>query len=225
MSLRLARVLLPALCAGLVLTACFDKAEEDDDDSSSDGGGGGWMGDDGGTTGSTGSGGGGGGGSSSGDADGDGLTDAEEADLGTDPGDPDSDGDGVDDGDEVAAGTSPTNPYSHEYAEGGYNVGDCAEPPDADSPSGANNGYAATWDEGDVVANSTLVDQHGQDVDLYSFCGQHIMIAFGAMWCGPCQELASDVQDLQDDYGPDGFQAIEILIEDTSGSSLDSGDL
>ena len=41
------------------------------------------------------------------DADGDGLTDAEEADIGTDPADADTDDDGVNDGDEVAAGTDP----------------------------------------------------------------------------------------------------------------------
>ena len=43
------------------------------------------------------------------DTDGDGLTDSEEAALGTDPNNPDSDGDGINDGDEVAAGTDPTN--------------------------------------------------------------------------------------------------------------------
>jgi len=42
------------------------------------------------------------------DKDGDGLSDKEEADLGTDPEDADTDGDGVDDGQEVADGTDPT---------------------------------------------------------------------------------------------------------------------
>jgi len=51
------------------------------------------------------------------DSDGDGLTDAEEADLGTDPDNPDTDADGLDDGDEVflAAGgfcPDPLNPDS-----------------------------------------------------------------------------------------------------------------
>ena len=41
------------------------------------------------------------------DADGDGLDDADEQDLGTDPGAFDTDGDGAGDGDEVAAGTDP----------------------------------------------------------------------------------------------------------------------
>lgn len=41
------------------------------------------------------------------DSDGDGLSDAAEDTLGTDPGEPDSDGDGVNDGAEVLAGTDP----------------------------------------------------------------------------------------------------------------------
>nr|WP_231123975.1 hypothetical protein [Nocardioides sambongensis] len=44
------------------------------------------------------------------DNDDDGLTNDEEADLGTKPGNPDTDGDGLDDGDEVEAGTDPLNP-------------------------------------------------------------------------------------------------------------------
>jgi large repetitive protein len=46
------------------------------------------------------------------DCDNDGLTNAEELALGTDPFNPDSDGDGVLDGTEVADGTNPSNPCS-----------------------------------------------------------------------------------------------------------------
>ena len=42
------------------------------------------------------------------DSDGDGLTNGEEKDLGTDPKSADSDGDGIADGDEVAEGTAAT---------------------------------------------------------------------------------------------------------------------
>lgn len=159
------------------------------------------------------------------DSDGDGLTDQEEAELGTDPNDVDTDGDGQEDGAEVEAGTSPTNPYSLTYEYGDYNVGNCTELPEASDPSGPNNDYANTWANGDVAANFTLVDQYGQDVSLYSFCGQHIMIAFGAAWCGPCKDLADEVQAVQDEYGPEGFQAIEILIEDAGGNPPDQQDL
>lgn len=47
-----------------------------------------------------------------GDSDGDGLSDEEEADLGTDPNNPDTDGDGVTDGAEVDCGSDPLDPDS-----------------------------------------------------------------------------------------------------------------
>ncbi|MEN9744019.1 MAG: hypothetical protein RLZZ65_1824, partial [Bacteroidota bacterium] len=50
------------------------------------------------------------------DCDNDGLTNAEELALGTDPFNPDSDGDGVLDGTEVADGTNPANPCSLVFA-------------------------------------------------------------------------------------------------------------
>ena len=53
-----------------------------------------------------------GGGDATVDSDGDGLTDAEEMDLGTDPNDPDSDGDGLNDGYEIDIGTDPNDPDS-----------------------------------------------------------------------------------------------------------------
>lgn len=46
------------------------------------------------------------------DADGDGLTDAEEEALGTDPNNPDTDGDGFLDGEEVDCGSDPLDPDS-----------------------------------------------------------------------------------------------------------------
>ena len=34
--------------------------------------------------------------------------------------------------------------------------------------------------------NFTLVDQHGNDVSLYDFYKQPIVLDFSVMWCGPC---------------------------------------
>lgn len=47
------------------------------------------------------------------DSDEDGLSDDEEAELGTDPNNPDTDGDGVNDGDEVDCGTDPLDPNDY----------------------------------------------------------------------------------------------------------------
>ncbi|MFT5679245.1 MAG: hypothetical protein ACI8RZ_000149 [Myxococcota bacterium] len=115
------------------------------------------------------------------DSDGDGLTNAEEEAFGTDPSNADSDGDGYDDGEEVNThNTNPAYAYSHPYT-GDYNVGWCETPPAPTGPSGSGQ-YGASYQAGDVAENFTLTDQHGEQVDLYSFCGQYIMIAFGAFW-------------------------------------------
>lgn len=65
------------------------------------------------------------------DSDGDGLSDSEEAVLGTDPRNPDSDGDGVSDGDEVAAGTDPLDDTSL-TPNGGPNTGVGSQAADGD---------------------------------------------------------------------------------------------
>ena len=67
------------------------------------------------------------------DSDGDGLTNSQEADLGTDPDNPDSDGDGITDGDEVDLGIDP---LSKDSDGDGYSDGDevneGSDPGDAD---------------------------------------------------------------------------------------------
>ncbi len=127
------------------------------------------------------------------DGDGDGLTDAEEAALGTDPNDPDSDDDGFDDGSEILGGTNPLYAHSHPYA-GGYNVGYCEIPPEPTGPSGTVSGMFepddtpaeyfewSVYEVGDVVDNFEWRDQHGEQVSLYSFCGHYVMMMFGTFW-------------------------------------------
>ena len=118
------------------------------------------------------------------DTDGDGLDDGAEVDAGTDPLAADSDDDGYLDGEEVEAGTNPLYYYSHPYT-GGYHVGNCTEDPVPTGPTGTGTYDSYTWSyyqEGDVAENFTLVDQYGEEVDLWSFCGNNVMIVFGAFW-------------------------------------------
>jgi thiol-disulfide isomerase/thioredoxin len=166
------------------------------------------------------------------DSDGDGLTDSEEADLGTDPDAEDSDGDGYLDPQEVEDGTNPLYEFSHLYPEGGYNVGTCPAAPAPTGPTGTAEveyqGQTYTWTnyaKGDVADNFTLMDQYGQEVSLYSFCGQYVMFSLGASWCPPCQDLAAEIQGIQDTYGEMGFQAIEILYQDKRYNEPDDEDL
>ena len=78
------------------------------------------------------------------DSDGDGLTDAQEEELGTDPGNPDTDGGGVNDGEEVSNDdwrqTDPLNPYDDRedrVAEAEWSYGDAGN--GLDSSAGATS--------------------------------------------------------------------------------------
>jgi peroxiredoxin len=183
------------LLTGLALPACGDDKDDDDDDDDD-----------------------------AVDSDGDGLSDSEEADLGSDPESVDSDGDGQDDGVEVEQGTIPTNAYSRLYA-GGYNVNVCDVTPEPTSATGPNNDYANTWAAGDIIENFQLMDQNGELVDLYSFCGNYVLIAIGAMWCPPCKEMAAEAQAHQDEFGEGNFQMLEVLIENNSSQPPSNDDL
>jgi len=147
---------------------------------------------------------------------------ADDADGGSSDDDADDDGDGFTNGEESAAGTNPAYEYSHPYT-GGYNVGFCDSPPvttgATDTASIVYEGTTYEWPTlalGDVPPNLTYMDQHGEMVDLYSFCDKHVMILISAGWCGPCRSLAAEVQAIQDTYRDQNVQIIEMITGDNS---------
>ena len=105
------------------------------------------------------------------DSDGDGLSDAEEEDLGTDPDNPDTDGDGYDDGEEVDANTDPNNAGDHPY-QGGWPIGDCRH---SITPTGNNR-------PGDIAQQFALLDQYGDTVRLHDFCDKEVVLIGAAFW-------------------------------------------
>jgi len=75
---------------------------------------------------------------------------------------------------------------------------------------------------GDVPENMTLTDQHGEEVDLYSFCGKHVMVVVSAGWCGPCRSFAGSAQEIQDTYRDDNLQMLTLITNsNTQGAAPD----
>ena len=120
------------------------------------------------------------------DSDGDGLTDAEEFELNSDPNSDDSDGDGYLDIWEVNEGTDPTDEDSKIYA------GNWPYNPDKDSYGAPTSAADASTADGSQLLRMQLMDQWGDMVDLYDFAGQgkYVAVDISAIWCPPCNDIA-----------------------------------
>lgn len=135
------------------------------------------------------------------DTDGDGLEDGEEVELGTDATLADSDGDGVSDGDEVEADSDPTNQWSW--------PGDGVWPDFSGNMPAPGTGYAMDA----VFPEMTGADRNGNSVSLSNFYGSVILLDFSAGWCGPCQVVARDAENMWNEHRDEGFVIIHAMTD------------
>jgi len=85
------------------------------------------------------------------------------------------------------------------------------------------------WEEcsqnaGDHPCNFTLVDQEGNDVSLYDFYEQPIVLDFSVMWCGPCMNAASEIDQVVEKYASANLEYLTVLIETALGEPATSDD-
>jgi thiol-disulfide isomerase/thioredoxin len=164
------------------------------------------------------------------DNDGDGLTNAEEAEFGTDLNVADTDGDGLGDLEEYEAGTDGTNPdtdadgYSdyHELLEGKdptdpesrIYIGNWPYNPDKDAIVGAD--LSTTIAQGDVIGRLVGPDQFADNVDLYDFAyqGKYILVDVSTGWCSYCMELSKFLTRQDSIFDGYGWDALVDYIED-----------
>jgi len=118
------------------------------------------------------------------DDDGDGLTNAEEQQIGTDPAKIDTDGDTYTDYDEVYEGTDPLDENNRIYI--GY------WPYNAQKNAIVDPGWDSPPANGTIIPQYQAVDQFGDTVDLYDFAaaGVPIVLDVATWFCEPCKALA-----------------------------------
>ncbi len=73
------------------------------------------------------------------------------------------------------------------------------------------------FSDGQVVPDLRLMDQHGDEVSLWQFYGMVVALDFSTIWCGPCQKLADEVDEVQESYESQGFIYISVLPENGDG--------
>lgn len=163
------------------------------------------------------------------DSDGDGLSNSQESDLGTDPNDPDTDGDGYDDGSEVEYGSDPTDEDDAIFT-GGWpfdpDLGDC------------DDGFYGTASMGDDLPCFTMEDQFGDWYGIGHLQGSagFLVLDVGAVWCGPCNSMADWLDGADNGFVPSTYDAVReavwdgelrwvtALFQDGAGNSADGGD-
>ena len=184
------RSLSSLLLLGSTLTmGCFTSDSNDDEDDDEDD-----IFDDGGS---------GGGGDE--DSDGDGLTDAEEEELGLDPNSADTDMDGFTDSEEVDAGTDGAVCWD---VPTGWSQ--CQGLAAADGVK--KTGYGV----GDTVGSFPGIDQNGETIEFYQFYSQIVVLDLSAGWCGPCRSAAEDAESEYQSYKADGVQFVHLMVDDDS---------
>lgn len=66
----------------------------------------------------------------------------------------------------------------------------------------------------------TLKTLDGKTVSLADYQGKAILVNFWATWCSPCKIEMPWLVDLQQQYGPQGFQVLGIAMDDASPEEI-----
>ena len=89
----------------------------------------------------------------------------------------------------------------------------------------AGDGVSYGFFEGDTLPDGTLPDQHGDELKIWQFYGDVVLLDISTMWCVPCKKLACYAEDTGQVYKDEGFAYLTILPQNVHGSTPSVEDL
>lgn len=79
------------------------------------------------------------------------------------------------------------------------------------------------FQNGEVIPELRSEDQYGDVTSLWQFAGEYLLLDLSAFWCGPCQEEAPHLVELQHDF--EGCaQVVTVIIQDLESQSTDAAE-
>jgi cytochrome c biogenesis protein CcmG, thiol:disulfide interchange protein DsbE len=75
---------------------------------------------------------------------------------------------------------------------------------------------------GDVAPQFARSDLQGRSFDLKAQRGKIVLIDFWASWCAPCILAIPHLGQLQEKYGPRGFQVVGISMDDSADTTKET---
>jgi peroxiredoxin len=137
------------------------------------------------------------------DTDDDGLGDGDEVEAGTDPLRPDTDGDGASDGEEVDVGTDALDPWSYP-ADRWPDLSGLA-------PAEGTRG----WADGQRAPAFDAIDQRGDTLALDQLWGHVVILQLVAgEYCSACTEVAEDAEGRWQTAQGKGVFPLQLLVDD-----------
>jgi peroxiredoxin len=67
---------------------------------------------------------------------------------------------------------------------------------------------------GNLAPDFTVTDIDGRKLSLADYKGKVVLLNFWATWCAPCRTEIPHFVEMQNKFGPDGFQVIGISMDD-----------
>ena len=78
---------------------------------------------------------------------------------------------------------------------------------------------------GQTARDIRALDQFGDEVSLWQFYGMVVALDISTIWCAPCRQLATEVDEVQEHFGEEEFIYLTLLPQNDAGEIPTTEDL